>query len=270
MPRLLLAGAALAALLALAALAGPWLAAPPNRTDLDGRFEVPSSAHPLGTDELGRDVLARLLGGARLSLSVSAAVVALSCALGAMAGGCAAFRGGWPDELLQRLVEILMAFPGILLVIALSAVLGPGLGHTVLALSATGWVGFARLMRAQVLRLKAMEFCEAARALGAPPSRVLFRHVFPQALSPLVVQASLSMAGVVMAESALSFLGLGLAPPAPSWGGMLSSAREHMQTAPHMMLFPTLALASAAASFYMMGEGLRQWLDPRSRQSFLD
>lgn len=261
----LLAGAALAFLLALAAALAPWMAPkPPNETHLAMRLAPPGEGRILGADDLGRDVASRLLHGARVSLAVGFSVAFLAALVGAALGAWAGYAGGATDALLMRLTDVVMAFPGILLVIALAAVLGPSVSNTILILTATGWTGFARLMRAEVLRLKEYEFCEAARALGASPARVLFRHVVPNALSPLLVQAAFAVAGAVMAESALSFLGLGVPPPAPSWGEMLSSARETMALAPHLMVFPTLAVASAVAAFTLLGEGLRRTLDPKS------
>ena len=258
------AGALLGVAVVVAALLAPWLAVhSPYEVHIEERLAGPSVEHPFGTDESGRDVFSRVLFGARTSLMVAVAVVLLASVGGAVAGGLAAFLGGAADEALQRLVDMLMAFPGILLVIALSSVLGPGVHYTVFALAATGWVGFARLMRAQVLRLKTLDFCEAARALGASRKRILFLHIFPSALAPILVQASLAMAAVIMAESSLSFLGLGVAPPEPSWGGMLASARDHMVGSPHLMVFPTLAIMLSVSAFYALGEGLREALDPK-------
>jgi peptide/nickel transport system permease protein len=219
--------------------------------------------HLFGLDELGRDVLARILAGARISLLVGVTVVAVSAAVGTVMGAFAGYFGGWVDDLISRVIDTLMAFPGLLLAIALVAVLGPSLGHVLFALAMIGWVGYARLVRGQVLRARELDFVQAARAMGAAPLRVLFRHVVPVAIPALIVQATLGMAGAVLGEAALSFLGLGVQPPAPSWGTMLSGARAHMLDAPHMTLFPGLAIAVLVLGFNFLGEGLSDLIDPR-------
>ena len=259
-------GLALLAVFVLAGLLAPWLApANPASIDLLHRLEGPSYAHWCGTDELGRDTLSRLLWGARLSLAVSVSVVAISLALGLAIGGLAGYKGGWTDHLLTVFaMNTFLALPGILLAIAFAAFLGPGLFNLILALSISGWVGYARLVRAQVMAVKEREFVEAARALGASDLRIVFRHILPNIVQPLIVQAAIGMAGAVLAEATLSFLGLGVPPPAPSWGAMLNDARAHLFDSPHLVLFPAIAVMLAVLSFNFIGDALRDFLDPRT------
>jgi peptide/nickel transport system permease protein len=226
------------------AVAGPWLVpADPRVQDLALRLAGPSLAHPLGLDELGRDILARLVAGARVSLLVGLSVVSVSAAVGLLVGGVAGYAGGWVDTLIGRVIDVLMAFPGILLAIALVAALGPSLEHVVLALTTIGWVGYARLVRGQVLKAREFEYVQAARSLGASAPRVLWRHVLPSAYPAVLVQATLGMAGAIVAEASLSFLGLGVQPPTPSWGAMLDAGRGHLLDAPHLTIFPGVAIA---------------------------
>lgn len=248
-------------------LLAPWLApASPAAIDLEHRLEAPTTAHLAGTDELGRDILSRLLWGARLSLAVSTSVVAVSMVLGISIGGVAGYRGGWTDVLLTTgAMNTFLALPGILLAIAFAAFLGPGFINLVLALSIGGWAGYARLVRAQVLATREREYVEAARALGAGGMRIFFRHILPNILQPVLVQATIGMAGVILAEATLSFLGLGIPAPAPSWGAMLNDARLHVFDAPHLVLFPAAAVAGAVLGFNFLGDALRDQLDPRTR-----
>ncbi|MCL4845192.1 MAG: ABC transporter permease [Acidobacteria bacterium] len=248
----------------LAAAVGPVLVPhDPATQQLALRLDGPSLAHPFGLDELGRDVLARVLAGARVSLLVGLAVVSVSSALGLFFGSLAGFFGGRVDDAISRVIDVLMAFPGILLAIALVAVLGPSLVHVVMALSVIGWVGYARLVRGQVMRARELEYVAAATAMGASVGRVLVRHVVPAALPALVVQATLGMAGIIIAEASLSFLGLGVQPPTPSWGAMLDGGRSHLLDAPHVTLFPGACLALLVLGFNFLGDGLRDAIDPR-------
>jgi peptide/nickel transport system permease protein len=252
----------------LAALAGPVLTPyDPAAQELSRRLEGPSWAHPFGLDELGRDILSRLLSGARISLMVGIAVVSVSSVVGMFLGSIAGYFGGLVDDLISRVVDILMAFPGILLAIALVAVLGPNLTNVVLALSIIGWVGYARLVRGQAMRAREFEFVQAARALGAGAPRVVLRHVLPTAFPAVVVQATLGMAGAIIAEAALSFLGLGVQPPTPSWGTMLDAGRSHLFDAPHLTIFPGLAIAALVLGFNFLGDGLRDRVDPKLAKS---
>jgi peptide/nickel transport system permease protein len=244
-------------LLALAAVAAPLLAPhDPALQTLERRLEAPGAGHPLGLDELGRDILSRLVHGARVSVSVGLAVVLAAAAIGTLVGGVAGYLGGRWDSLLMRVVDLFLAFPGILLAIALVAVLGPALRHVVLALAAIGWVGYARLVRGQVLRLREEEYVLAARAAGAGVARVLLRHLLPNAAPPLLVQASLGVAGAILAEAGLSFLGLGIQPPASSWGAMINAGRGHLLDAPHVAFFPGLAILLTVVALIVAGESL--------------
>jgi peptide/nickel transport system permease protein len=262
-------GLALLALFVVCALFAPWLAPrDPAQLDLAGRLMGPSWAHWFGTDELGRDILSRTLFGARISLIVAVSVVGLSLALGLVAGGVAGFYGGWADTVLNIYVtNAFLALPGILLAIAFVAFMGPGLENVILALAISGWVGYARLVRAQVMAVKEREFVEAARALGASNLRIMWRHVLPNILQPLIVQAAIGMAGAVLAEATLSFLGLGVPPPAASWGSMLNDARSHLFDSPHLVFFPAMAVMLCVLSFNFIGDALRDYLDPRTRLS---
>jgi peptide/nickel transport system permease protein len=261
------AGVVLLAGFVICGLAAPWLAPyNPAAIDLLHRLEGPSSAHWAGTDELGRDTLARLLWGARLSLAVSVSVVAVSLALGLAVGGVAGYLGGWVDTALTTFaMNTFQALPGILLAIAFAAFLGPGFTNLVLALAIGGWAGYARLVRAQVMSVREREYVDAARALGASGLRIFFRHILPNIVQPVLVQAAIGMAGVILAEATLSFLGLGIPAPTPSWGAMLNDARLHLFDSPHLVLFPAIAIAGAVLGFNFLGDALRDELDPRTR-----
>jgi peptide/nickel transport system permease protein len=260
----LVAGSAIVAMLALAAAFGPLLVrADPLAIDLTQVLAPPGRSHWLGCDALGRDMLARVLWGARLSLMVSTTVVVLSLAAGSIVGGAAALAGGRVDSLVMRLVDIVLAFPGFLLAIALAAILGPGLVDLVVALSAMGWTGYARLVRGEVLSLREREYVEAARALGAHPGRLLFRHLLPGLASPVAVQATFGVGGIIIAEAALSFLGLGALPPAPSWGNMLDAGRAFLLVAPHLTTAPAVAIGASVLGFNLLGDGLARALGRR-------
>jgi len=240
----------------------------PAQLDLGVRLLTPRHGHWFGTDELGRDIFSRTIYGARISLAVAISVVSISLSLGVMAGLAAGFYGGWVDTVLNVYVtNALLALPGILLAIAFVAFLGPGLLNLILALSISGWVGYARLVRAQVMAIKEREFVEAARALGASDIRVVVRHILPNIVQPVLVQAAIGMAGAVLAEATLSFLGLGVPPPAPSWGLMLNDGRSHLFDAPHLVAFPAAAVMMAVLGFNFIGDALRDYLDPRTRAS---
>jgi peptide/nickel transport system permease protein len=262
-------GVLLAVLFAVMAVAAPWLApANPAAIDLSHRLAAPSAAHWFGTDQLGRDILSRIIYGARLSLTVAVSVVALSLGVGIVLGGIAGFYGGAIDTALNIFaMNAFMALPGILLAIAFVAFLGPGLLNLILALSIGGWVGYARLVRGQVLAVREREFVEAARALGASDLRIFVRHILPNIVQPLIVQAAIGMAGAVLAEATLSFLGLGVPPPTASWGSMLNDARAHLFDAPHVVVPPAIAVMLCVLCFNFIGDALRDYLDPRTRLS---
>ncbi|HZD33019.1 MAG TPA: ABC transporter permease [Candidatus Angelobacter sp.] len=261
------AGAVMIVVFVVCALFAPWLAPQdPAQIDLPARLMRPSSAHWFGTDELGRDILSRVIYGARISMLVGSCVVATSLTLGLIFGSIAGYYGGFVDRFLNVVVmNAFMSFPGILLAIAFVAFLGPGLLNVVLALSIGGWVGYARLVRAQVLAVREREFVEAARALGASDGRIVVRHILPNIIQPVIVQAAIGMAGAILAEATMSFLGLGVPPPTATWGSMLNEARSHLFDAPHLVLFPAVAVMLAVLSFNFIGDGLRDYLDPRAR-----
>jgi peptide/nickel transport system permease protein len=260
-------GITIIAAMAAAALIGP-IVSPwdPSAQILPLRLEGPSLQHPFGLDELGRDILARVLAGARISFAVGLTVVTISAVVGTVLGAVAGYFGGLLDDAISRVVDTLLAFPGLLLSIALVAVLGPSLTNVLLALTVVGWVGYARLARGQVLRAREFEYVQAAKALGAGATRVLWRHVIPTALPAVVVQATLGMAGAIIGEAALSFLGLGVQPPTPSWGTMLNGGRAHLLDAPHLTIFPGLAIALLVLGFNFVGDGLRDLADPREQR----
>ena len=256
-----------AALLLAAALLAPFLApADPAAQDLPARLASPSRSHWMGTDELGRDVTARVLYGARISLFVALSVVCGCGLTGLLIGMLAGYAGGWFDRLVNTvLINTFLSFPGVLLAIAFAAFFGPGIGKVILALVITGWAGYARLARAQVLKVKELEFVLAARSLGASPVRIMTRHLLPNILQPVLIQATIGIAGAILAESTLSFLGLGVLAPVPSWGAMLNDARGHLFDAPHLVVFPALAVMIAVLAFNLLGDAWRDWLDPRTR-----
>ena len=266
-PGLATAGIVLLAVFVLCAIFAPLLAPhDPAQLDLSARLLPPTHAHLFGTDELGRDIFSRILFGARISLIVAVSVVSISLAIGLVAGALAGFYGGWLDAVINIYVmNAFLALPGILLAIAFVAFLGPGLWNLIFALSIGGWVGYARLVRAQVMAVKEREFVEAARALGANDLRILLRHILPNIVQPLIVQAAIGMAGAVLAEATLSFLGLGVPPPTASWGAMLNDARSHLFDSPHLVVFPAIAVMLAVLSFNFIGDALRDLLDPRTR-----
>jgi peptide/nickel transport system permease protein len=260
-------GLALSLLLLVLALGAPWLAPyNPASQNLSVRLSPPAGGHWMGTDELGRDILSRILYGTRVSMLVSVSVVLGACLVGLAVGALAGYWGGWVDRVVNIvLINAFLSFPGILLAIAFAAFLGPGLGKVILALVITGWAGYARLARAQVLQAKEMDYVAAARSLGASDARILVRHLLPNIVQPVLVQATIGMAAAILAESTLSFLGLGVLAPMPSWGAMLNDGRSHLFDAPHMVVFPALAVMAAVLAFNLLGDALRDWADPRTR-----
>jgi peptide/nickel transport system permease protein len=258
------AGLAVASILVFAALFAPWISPyDPGAQDLDAGLSGPSPAHWLGRDRLGRDILSRVIHGARISVAAGFGTVALSLSLGALAGSIAGFRGGRADRLFTRTADILQAFPGILLAVGITAVLGPSLRNVLIALSALGWVGYARIARAQVLKVRELEYVQAARATGCPPKRLLFAHILPNALAPIVVEATFGVARAIVAEAGLSFLGLGVTPPTPSWGSMINEGRAFLFVAPHVSAVPGIAIMLSVLAVNFVGDGLRDALDVR-------
>jgi peptide/nickel transport system permease protein len=259
-------GAAVVLALVGVAVLAPVLAPyDPTEQALDRMLQPPGRAHWLGTDDLGRDILSRLLHGARVSVGVGVVAVGLSLIIGVSLGLVAGYRGGWIDEVLMRVMDGLLAFPALVLALAITAALGPNLRNAMLAIGIVGIPGFARLVRGQVLSLRAQEFVEAARAGGLGDGRIVLRHIVPGTLAPIIVHASLRVAFAVLAEAGLSFLGLGTQPPTPSWGAMLNNGREYLEMAPWLAIGPGAAIFVTTLGFNFLGDGLRDAADPRLR-----
>jgi peptide/nickel transport system permease protein len=270
MNRLAKIGLVIVAVFVLVALFAPLLATHDiAAVDLLARNAPPSAAHWFGTDATGRDIFSRLLYGARISLQVGLIVVGVSASLGTALGSLAGFYGGWIDRLMSGYVfNVFLSFPGLLLAIAVVGFMGSGLGKLIFALCLIGWVGYARVMRAQTLKVREYDYVQAARALGAGDLRILLRHILPNSIQPLIVQSSLGMAGAILSEASLSFLGLGVPPPAPSWGSMIEEARDitTLQASPHALIVPAIAIALTVMAFNFLGDGLREYLDPKQRK----
>jgi peptide/nickel transport system permease protein len=269
MNRLTVVGLIIVGVLVVVAIFAPWIATHDvGATNLSLRYLPPSGEYFFGTDSTGRDIFSRVVFGSRISLEVGIVVVSVSAVVGTVLGALAGYYGGWIDRIVSGYVfNVFLAFPGLLLAIAMVAFLGAGLNKLILALCIIGWVGYARLIRGQVLKVREYDFVQAARALGASDARILLIHILPNAIQPLIVQASLGMAGAVLSEASLSFLGLGVPPPAPSWGVMIEEARDlsTLQAAPHALIFPGIAIALTVLAFNFIGDGLREYLDPRQR-----
>ncbi len=261
------AGSFVLAVFILGAAGAPWIApGDPYEVNLREQLAPPSLEHPMGRDANGADILSRLLYGGRISFTVSALVVLFAGSIGVVLGLVSGYYGGFIDALLMRIVDILLAFPGLLLAIALVAVMGPKVENVVLALTLMGWVSFARLVRGQVLSVKQREFILAAKTSGQSDPRIMLVHVLPNVLSPVIVQATFSVAGVIVAEASLSFLGLGAPPGTPSWGMMLSEGKQVLLQAPHVSIFPGLAIMLVVLCFNFLGDGLRDRFDPRANR----
>lgn len=254
------AGAIIAAVLFVSAGAAPWLAPyDPGAQELTRDISGPTLSHPLGQDNLGRDILSMIIYGARVSVIVGVGTVLLSAVIGFLAGAISGLKGGIWDQVIMRIVDVLLAFPGILLAIALTAVTGPGIGNVIIALSARGWVTYARIVRSQVLVERERGYVEAARSLGAGSGRIISLHLLPNTLTPVVVQATFGLAGAILAEASLSFLGLG-PQEMPTWGAMLSDGTSYLRTAPHIAVFPGIAIMATVLAFNFMGDSLRDRL----------
>ncbi|HEX5503461.1 MAG TPA: ABC transporter permease [Thermomicrobiales bacterium] len=259
-----IAGGVVALLLALLALAAP-LVAPydPIAQDYNHLLEAPSRQHPFGTDQFGRDILSRIIYGGRISLSVGFLGTALGVALGVLLGIVTGYYGGWVDGLIMRLIDIQLAFPGLLLAITIVAVLGVGAQNVVIAIGVFTVPGFARILRGSILALKQQDFVVAARAVGVGDRRLMFGHLLPNAVAPILVLATLRLGTAILTAASLSFLGLGVRPPAPEWGAMLSDGRQFLQLAPHVVIFPGLAILLIMLALNLLGDGLRDALDPK-------
>lgn len=262
-------GIAVVLVMLIMALFAPLLARhDPNAIDLISLLEPPSRVHWLGTDIQGRDVWARLVYGARISLAVGVVSQSVALVLGVALGLVAGFYGEWVDEAIMRLADVTLAFPTLLLLIALAAALQPSVGVIFVAIGVVGWAGMARLVRGQVLVVRQLEYVQAARALGGRDRRIMLRHVLPNVIAPVIIAATLGVAGAIMAEAALSFLGLGVQPPTPSWGNMIADGRDldQLRHAPWTSLAPGLAIGAAVLGFNLLGDALRDALDPRYRE----
>jgi peptide/nickel transport system permease protein len=265
--RLAMSGLVLVAGMFVVALASPWLAPyDPNMIDLKEVLMPPTPAHLLGTDTLGRDVLSRIIFGARVSLLVGFVAVGIATIIGVLVGALAGYYGGWLDQVLMRLVDLMLCFPTLFLILAVIAVLGPSIWNIMVVIGLTGWMGVARLVRAEFLSLKEREFVVAARALGASDGRLMLRHLLPNALTPVMVNATLGVAGAILVESALSFLGLGVQPPTPSWGNILTMGKDNIEIAWWLSFFPGLAILVTVMSYNLLGEGIREAIDPRLKE----
>lgn len=259
-------GAAIVGVFLIVAIAGQLMPYDPTAQNLAERLLPPSLAHPMGTDDLGRDVGLRIVAGAWVSLQVGVMSVAIALGLGTALGTLAGYAGKWVDETIMRGIDILMAFPGILLAILIVAIMGPSLTNAMIAIGLVNVPVYARLIRASVLGVKSQEFIEAAHASGASPMTVVFRHILPNCLTPLMVQATLGIATAILETAGLSFLGLGAQPPMPEWGTMLNNARAFIRSAPWTVTFPGLAIMAVVLGFNLLGDGLRDLLDPKTRR----
>lgn len=265
--RLAMTGLVLVAGMFVVALASPWLAPyDPNSIDLKEVLMPPGPSHLLGTDTLGRDVLSRIIFGARVSLMVGFVAVGIATLIGVLVGALAGYYGSWVDQFLMRLVDLMLCFPTLFLILAVIAVLGPSIWNIMVVIGLTGWMGVARLVRAEFLSLKEREFVVAARALGASDVRLMLRHLLPNALTPVMVSATLGVAGAILVESALSFLGLGVQPPTPSWGNILTMGKDNIEIAWWLSFFPGLAILVTVMSYNLLGEGIREAIDPRLKE----
>jgi peptide/nickel transport system permease protein len=262
--RLAITGLAMVAGLFLVSLLAGWLAPyDPDFIDLQAVLMPPDSHHLLGTDPLGRDVLSRIIFGSQVSLKVGFVAVGLATLIGLLVGALAGYYGGWVDQLLMRLVDLMLCFPAFFLILAVIAVLEPSIWNIMVVIGLTSWMGVARLVRAEFLSLREREFIMAARALGASDARLIWRHMLPNALAPVMVSATLGVAGAILTESALSFLGLGVQPPTPSWGNILTAGKDNIEIAWWLSLFPGLAILVTVMSYNLLGEGIREAIDPR-------
>jgi len=254
-------------ILIVLALVGPALTPhDPLALDMDARLGPPSLQHPFGTDDFGRDVLSRVLSGASVSLKVGVIAVSISMIIGTLLGAISGYYGRWVDEVIMRLMDVLFAFPAILLAIAILAALGPGISNAMIAIGIVYTPIFARITRGSVLTVRQEVYVDAAESIGCRDSRILFRHILPNVVAPIIVETTLSLAFAILAEAALSFLGLGTQPPDPSWGRMLSESRAYIQDAPWLGIFPGLAIMVTVMGFNFLGDGLRDALDPRMKQ----
>jgi peptide/nickel transport system permease protein len=264
--RLAVFGAVIVVGMFILALIAPLVARDPGAIDIAHRLQSPSWAYPMGTDDLGRDVLARILYGARISLLVGFVAVGIASFIGVILGALAGYYGRWVDGVIMRFVDLMLCFPTFFLILAVIAFLEPSIWNIMIIIGLTSWMGVARLVRADFLSLRERDFVHAAKALGAADTRVIFRHVLPNALSPVLVSATLGVAGAILTESALSFLGIGVQPPTPSWGNMLIAGKQTLGTAWWLSAFPGLAILITVLGYNLLGEGIRDAFDPRLQE----
>lgn len=261
---LAMVGLVIIVVMIILALLAPYISPYPyEAADFKNRYATPSAEHWFGTDELGRDIFSRLLYGSRYSLRIGLISVAISAIGGIFFGALAGYFGGAVDNIIMRLLDVLQAMPGIVLAIAISAALGPGLTNSIIALSISSIPGYARMTRASILNVRKMEYLEAATSINCSNARIIWKHVLPNALSPLIVQATMGIAGAIMGAAMLSFIGLGVQPPTPEWGAMLSAGRNYLRDYPHLCIFPGVMIMMAVLSLNMLGDGLRDALDPK-------
>jgi peptide/nickel transport system permease protein len=262
--RFALAGFLVVLSLFVVSFLAPWIT-PYAPDDIDAYRVLlpPSTAHWMGTDDLGRDVLTRVIYGAQISLKVGFVAVGIAMVIGTTVGLLAGYYSGWIDSILMRLVDIMLCFPTFFFILAVIAIREPSIWNIMAIIGATGWMGVARLVRAEVLSIRERDYIMAARALGASDARIILRHILPNAMAPVLVAATLGVAGAIMTESALSFLGIGVPPPAPSWGNILTLGKDYLEFAWWLFLYPGLAIMITALSYYLLGEGIRDALDPR-------
>jgi peptide/nickel transport system permease protein len=250
-------------LIILLAIFAPLISMDPLQMSLAEKLLPPSSSHWFGLDQNGSDVFAQIFYGARVSLYIALVVVFVSASIGLCVGSLAGFNGGWVDQIIMRLIDMIYAFPGFLLALSLVAVLGPSVNNVILAMCLTSWTSFARLVRGEILHLKTRDFIQGAVAMGASPLRQLVYHIWPNLFGILVVQMTFAMAGTIIAESGLSFLGLGAPATTPTWGALLNAGRRSLQEAPHISIFPGISILILVLGFNLLGDGLRNWLSPR-------
>jgi len=265
--RLAFAGGIVVLVLFCASVFAPVIS-PWNPTDINVNAILlpPGPSHLFGTDELGRDVFSRMLWGARISLKVGFVAVGISVVIGVIVGALAGFYGGWVDSVLMRFVDMMLCFPSFFLILAVIAILEPSIYNIMAVIGITSWMGVARLVRAEFLRIREMDYVKAAKSMGARDKRIIFLHILPNALSPVLVAATLGVAGAILTESALSFLGIGVQPPTPSWGNMLTAGKDNMEIAWWLSVFPGLAILITVLGYNLLGEGLRDVLDPRLKE----
>jgi peptide/nickel transport system permease protein len=265
--RMAVAGSVIVIVLFAVSLLAPWLAPhDPNAIDLKNVLAAPSGGHPFGTDPLGRDVLSRMIWGAGISLKVGFVATGIAIFIGTILGALAGYYGRWVDAFIMRFVDIMLCFPAFFLILAVIAILEPSIWNIMIVIGLTGWMGVTRLVRADFISLKERDFVQAARAIGAGDLRIIFLHILPNAMASVLVTATLGVAGAILTESALSFLGIGVQPPTPSWGNILTAGKDNIDIAWWLSFYPGLAILLTVLGYNLLGEGIRDALDPRLRR----